>query len=119
MLRRSAGVANIARGEIIDEAARADTLEADRLRCAYLNVFNTGPPPQQSPLWDLPNVLFSSHNAGASTGAYRRGMEIFLRNLSHCLHALASIARKKRSVFRDYTGARSDIARAECRNLTL
>ena len=87
--RRSAGIANIPRVEIIDEAALAYALTTGRLRCAYLDVFNTGPPPQESPLWDLPNVLISPHNAGTSTGAYARGVEIFLRSLSHDLHAQA------------------------------
>ena len=80
-----AGIANIARGEIIDEAALADALAAGRLRCAYLDVFNTEPLPQESPFWDLPNVLISPHNAGASTGTYARGVEIFLRNLANYL----------------------------------
>ena len=31
-------------------------------------------------------MLISPHNAGASTGTYARGVEIFLRNLSHYLH---------------------------------
>ena len=87
LMRPSAGIANIARGEIINEAALADALKAKRLRHAYLDVFNTEPLPPDSPLWDLPNVLISPHNAGASTGTYARGVEIFLRNLSNYLNA--------------------------------
>jgi D-2-hydroxyacid dehydrogenase (NADP+) len=41
-------------------------------------VFNTEPLPQDSAFWELPDVLISPHNAGASTGTYARGMEIFL-----------------------------------------
>jgi len=85
LMKPGAGVANIARGEVIDEAALADALKARRLRHAYLDVFNTEPLPQESPLWDLPNVLISPHNAGASTGTYARGVEIFLRNLESYL----------------------------------
>jgi phosphoglycerate dehydrogenase-like enzyme len=85
LMRPGAGIANIARGEIIDEAALADALKARRLRHAYLDVFNTEPLPPQSPFWDLPNVLISPHNAGASTGTYARGVEIFLRNLGNYL----------------------------------
>jgi len=87
LMKPSAGIANIARGEIIDEAALADALRAKRLRHAYLDVFNTEPLPPESPFWDLPNVLISPHNAGASTGTYARGVEIFLRNLSNYLRA--------------------------------
>lgn len=84
-MKPGAGIANIARGEIIDEAALVDALKAKHLRHAYLDVFHTEPLPDTSPLWDLPNVLMSPHNAGASTGTYARGVEIFLRNLQNYL----------------------------------
>ncbi len=89
LMKPGAGIANIARGEIIDENALADALKAKRLRHAYLDVFNTEPLPPESPLWDLSNVLISPHNAGASTGTYARGVEIFLRNLENYLNAKA------------------------------
>jgi D-2-hydroxyacid dehydrogenase (NADP+) len=85
LMKPGAGIANIARGEIIDEVALAEALKAKRLRHAYLDVFNTEPLPPESPLWDLPNALISPHNAGASTGTYARGVEIFLRNLENYL----------------------------------
>ncbi len=87
LMKPGAGIANIARGEIIDEAALIDALKNKRLRHAYLDVFNTEPLPAESALWDLPNVLISPHNAGASTGTYARGVEIFLRNLASYLSA--------------------------------
>ena len=82
-----AGLVNVARGEVIDEPALAEALASGRLRCAYLDVFAVEPLPQDSPLWGLPNVLISPHNAGASTGTYARGVEIFLRNVSNYLRA--------------------------------
>jgi phosphoglycerate dehydrogenase-like enzyme len=33
----------------------------------------------------LPNVIVSPHNAGASSGTYARGVEVFLRNLERYL----------------------------------
>jgi phosphoglycerate dehydrogenase-like enzyme len=87
LMRATAGIANVARGELIDEAALAEALAAGRLRCAYLDVFTVEPLPSDSPLWRLPNVLISPHNAGASTGTYGRGVEIFLRNLEGYLAA--------------------------------
>jgi phosphoglycerate dehydrogenase-like enzyme len=87
LLPPTAGLANIARGELIDETALAEALAAGRLRCAYLDVFTVEPLPRESPLWRLPNVLISPHNAGASRGTYARGVEIFLRNLENYLHA--------------------------------
>src|SRR5450759_2405907 len=81
LLPRTAGLINIARGEIIDEAALTDALSDGRLHCAYLDVFTVEPLAPESPLWGLPNVLISPHNAGASAGTYARGVEIFLGNL--------------------------------------
>lgn len=81
LLPPTAGLVNIARGEIVDEAALIDALSNGRLRCAYLDVFVQEPLARESPLWRLPNVLISPHNAGASIGTYARGVEIFLRNL--------------------------------------
>lgn len=81
LLPRTAGLVNIARGEIVDEAALTDALSSGRLRCAYLDVFTAEPLAPESALWGLPNVLISPHNAGASSGTYARGVEIFLRNL--------------------------------------
>lgn len=87
LLPHTAGLANIARGELVDEPALVEALASDRLRCAYLDVFTVEPLPQDSPLWGLPNVLISPHNAGASRGTYARGVEIFLRNLSSYLRS--------------------------------
>jgi D-2-hydroxyacid dehydrogenase (NADP+) len=81
LLPPTAGLVNIARGEIVEEQALTDALADQRLRCAYLDVFTTEPLARESRLWHLPNVLISPHNAGASTGTYARGVEIFLRNL--------------------------------------
>lgn len=86
LLRPSAGFVNIARGEIVDEAALAAALAGGRLGRAYLDVFTTEPLSPDSPLWKLPNVLISPHNAGASTGTYARGVHIFLRNLERYLN---------------------------------
>ena len=86
LLPRTAGFVNIARGELVDETALAAALGNGRLRCAYLDVFTAEPLARDSPLWRLPNVLISPHNAGASTGTYARGVEIFLRNLDAYVH---------------------------------
>jgi phosphoglycerate dehydrogenase-like enzyme len=89
LLRPSAGFVNIARGEIVDEAALADALGAGRLGHAYLDVFVTEPLARESPLWKLPNVMISPHNAGASSGTYARGVEIFLRNVDNYVNGRA------------------------------
>ena len=83
LLHPGAGLVNVARGEVVDETALAEALSSGRLGHAYLDVFTAEPLQPESPLWTLPNVLISPHNAGASTGTYGRGVEIFLRNLDN------------------------------------
>jgi phosphoglycerate dehydrogenase-like enzyme len=80
-LPKHAHLINIARGEIVDEAALTDALREGRLAGAYLDVFEHEPLPEDSPLWNLPNVLVTPHNSSAASGNDQRVMEIFLDNL--------------------------------------
>lgn len=64
LLKPSAFVVNIARGSVLDTAALAEALQADRLAGAGLDVFEQEPLPQANPLWRLANVLISPHVAG-------------------------------------------------------
>ena len=80
-VRRGARLVNVARGEIVDEAALAEALRQGVLGGAYLDVFTTEPLPESSPLWDLSNVLISPHSAGNSTGHQRAVIELFKHNL--------------------------------------
>jgi len=74
---------NVARGQVVDEAALIAALRERRLAGAYLDVFATEPLPPDSPLWDFPNVLISPHDSSASDGNAARVSELFLRNLEH------------------------------------
>jgi len=80
-LPAGAHIINIARGEIVNEPALITALKDGHLAGAYLDVFETEPLPPASPLWDLPNVIVTPHNAGASAGNDERVLEIFLDNL--------------------------------------
>ena len=83
LLPEGAHVINVARGGCIDEPALIEALQSGHVGGAYLDVFEVEPLPQESPLWDLPNVIVSPHNAQASTGNEARAKDIFLSNLVH------------------------------------
>ena len=80
-LPRGAHVLNVARGPIVDELALIEALRSRQLGGAYLDVFEEEPLPPDSLLWDLPRVILTPHNSGASQGNYRRATEIFFDNL--------------------------------------
>jgi phosphoglycerate dehydrogenase-like enzyme len=80
-LPRGARIINVARGEIVAEAALIEALRSGHLLGAYLDVFETEPLPPQSPLWELPNVLVTPHNSAAAAGNDERVLAIFLDNL--------------------------------------
>ena len=81
LLPRGARLVNVCRGGVVDEAAVIEALKSGRLGGAYLDVFENEPLPPESPLWGLPNVIVSPHNAQASSGNDGRAMDIFLGNL--------------------------------------
>ncbi len=81
LLPAHCGVINVSRGDVVDESALIDALRKGHLGGAYLDVFAREPLPEDSPLWDLPNVLVTPHSAGFSDGNEERVADIFLDNL--------------------------------------
>jgi phosphoglycerate dehydrogenase-like enzyme len=80
-LKPGAIVINIARGQLIDEMALADSLAAGRLGGAALDVFTTEPLPAQSPFWSLPNVIVTPHDSGFRAGHFDAVIDLFSDNL--------------------------------------
>lgn len=80
-LPRGARLINVSRGGVVDEPAVIEALRSGRLGGAYLDVFEKEPLPQDSPLWAMPNVIVSPHNASSSSGNNDRAARIFLANL--------------------------------------
>ena len=80
-LPQGAHLINIARGEIVDEAALLAALRSQHLGGAYLDVFHQEPLPADSPFWDMPNVYVTPHNSSAAVGNDQRVYKIFVENL--------------------------------------
>ena len=83
LLPKGAYLINIARGEVIDEAAMIEALKSGHLAGAYLDVFEQEPLPAVSPLWELPNVIVTPHNSSTAAGNERRVFDYLLRNLEN------------------------------------
>jgi D-3-phosphoglycerate dehydrogenase len=59
-------VVNDSRGEVIDEPALIEALKAKKIAGAALDVYAVEPPPKESPLFAMENVVLTPH-LGAST----------------------------------------------------
>lgn len=84
-LPRGAHLINVARGEVVMEAALIEALRSGHLGGAFLDVFETEPLPPASPLWSLPGVMVTPHSAGPAAGNAARTAAIFIDNLGRWL----------------------------------
>lgn len=73
-------VANVGRGNSVDEEALIQRLESGQVGFAALDVTSVEPLPADSPLWDHPNVLLSPHTAALNDGEDRAIAEMFADN---------------------------------------
>jgi phosphoglycerate dehydrogenase-like enzyme len=80
-MKPGAVLVNVARGDVVDEAALVEALRAGRLRGAGLDVFAAEPLPADSPLWRLPNVLVTPHVSATSPRFWERQSELIVENL--------------------------------------
>lgn len=80
-MKQGAHFINVGRGELVDEEALIDALRSGHLAGAGLDVFNVEPLQDDSPLWDMPNVIITPHSSGASPHSAVRAEDIFIDNL--------------------------------------
>ena len=80
-MKPSAYLINVARGEVVDEAALVEALQAGTIHAAALDVFIEEPLAEGHPLAQLENVLLSPHTAGTAAEAVGRILAAAQENL--------------------------------------
>ncbi|MGE5618692.1 MAG: D-2-hydroxyacid dehydrogenase [Sphingomonadaceae bacterium] len=81
----TAYVYNVGRGRSIDPDALVRALQEGWIAGAGLDVTTPEPLPEDSPLWDMPNVILGQHTSGSSPLNAGRITAIFLENLGRYL----------------------------------
>ena len=80
-MKPSAGLVNIARGRVVDEAALVEALGARRIAGAGIDVTAEEPLAPNSPLWGMEQVLLTPHTAGETRRYEDNVIEILRDNL--------------------------------------
>jgi len=65
-MKSTAVLINAGRGRVVVQEALAQALRKGLIRGAVLDVFEKEPLPEESPLWEMPNILITPHNAAVS-----------------------------------------------------
>ncbi len=81
-MKPGAILVNIARGAVVDTEALAEALKT-RLGGAVLDVFEEEPLQEESPLWDMEQVLLSPHNSFVGDHNDQRLTAVIFQNLQN------------------------------------
>ena len=80
-MKKSAYLINTARGELVQHDALYDALREKRIAGAALDICESEPPPDNSPVYSLDNVTVTSHLAGASIQAAEIGAKVLAQGI--------------------------------------
>jgi glyoxylate/hydroxypyruvate reductase A len=87
LLPKDAGLLNIGRGRLLDQAALCDLLEAGHLSGAILDVTAPEPPAADERVWHTPNLLLTPHVSADNPQTYNPdSLDLFFANWA-CLRA--------------------------------
>ena len=76
---------NVGRGPVVDESALIKALKKGWIAGAGLDVFETEPLPEKSPLWSMDNAIISPHVSGFTSHYDDRAIDLFNENLGRYL----------------------------------
>lgn len=85
LMKPSAFLINVARGEIVDEQALIEALNNHRIAGAALDVTKTEPLPADDSLWKAENILITPHRAAYGDQMINRMNALIERNIHHWL----------------------------------
>ena len=71
LMKQTAFLINVARGELVDEAALSSALVERQIAGAGLDTFSQEPPDLDAPIFSMPNVITTPHIAGVTDGTSR------------------------------------------------
>lgn len=81
VMKPTAVLVNVARGDLVDEDALGRALKEGKLHAAMLDVTSEEPLPPESSLWTLPNLFITPHISGNAPESWEWEVEFFSRNL--------------------------------------
>lgn len=90
---------NVGRGSTVDEPAMIAALQDGRLSFAALDVFAKEPLAEDSPLWQLPNVIIAPHTAALNDEEDERIARLFAENARRLLDGEELLNRVNTEVF--------------------
>jgi phosphoglycerate dehydrogenase-like enzyme len=97
-MKRTAYLVNASRGNIIKEDELIRALKEGWIAGAALDTFATEPLPENSPLWNMRNVIITPHVAGLTPHYMERLTDLFCENLRRFMNdkPLINIVNKSR-----------------------
>ncbi|MGI6620239.1 MAG: D-2-hydroxyacid dehydrogenase [Bacillota bacterium] len=91
LMKPTAFFINVGRGAVVKEQDLIAALSQGLIKGAGLDVFEEEPLPEDSPLWDMPNVIITPHTAGIDEDHAKKTFNIFLQNLARFRQGLPLI----------------------------
>ena len=80
-MKNGAFFINVARGSIVDEVSLIKNLRSGKLAGAAIDVYEEEPLKQSSPLWELDNVILTSHSSWLSEMRNERRFDLIYKNM--------------------------------------
>lgn len=81
LMKKSSIFVNIARGPLVVESDLINSLKSGDISGAVLDVFEEEPLNENSPLWDMDNVILTPHNSFVGENNNKRMFNVIVNNL--------------------------------------